>query len=331
MKCDEIRELLSLYIDNMLDESQARAVEEHLSACEHCRKEYDELKEMLDLLGQTEMVSVPDEFQFRLKKGLKEEKQSMITAGIIKPAKKKNRWHIVTSIAAVFAVGVLSFGLYHDVLGILPDKLGVGEQSGTASAPEQSNDAKPADSEAMNKMVGDTADSSSSDGSVVMKEQASDLQPMSKESDLSLAGGTGEGDLPMQTYGIAADPEADAGDDSAEAVTEAESAAGSMGFDGDQARNSKLAPALDECSRSLNVSGVERNTAAVQFYNGLIEERLSGFDYQILESNYAQTGEWQFRIFIFRGKDGNTYNEEILIIGKDGEIKVICSNEFMGL
>jgi len=81
----------------------------------------------------------------------------------------------------------------------------------------------------------------------------------------------------------------------------------------------------------LTAAGVERNAAAVQYYNNLIEEKLKGFDYQVLDSSYANTGEWQFKIFIFRGKDGNTYNEEILIIGKDGEIEVICSNEFMGL
>jgi hypothetical protein len=90
-------------------------------------------------------------------------------------------------------------------------------------------------------------------------------------------------------------------------------------------------PPEEECSRSLTSAGVERNAAAVQFYNNLIEERLKGFDYQVLGSSYTQTGEWQFRIFIFRGKDGNTYNEEIRIIGKDGKIETICSNDFMGL
>ena len=115
MKCNVIRELLSLYIDQMLDEGQVKDVEEHLSACNACRNEYNELKEMHELLGQVEMIPVPDALSFRLKKALKEEKQ--------KPSKKKSQWRMITSVAAVFAVGVLSFGLYHDFLGILPDKL----------------------------------------------------------------------------------------------------------------------------------------------------------------------------------------------------------------
>src|SRR5690606_27891473 len=124
MKCNEIRELLSLYIDRMLDEDQSAGVEEHLSACEECRNEYNEMKEMLELLGQAEMLAVPDAFRFRLKKALKEEKQDMIDSGIIqKPSKRKHQWRILTSVAAVFAVGILSFGLYHDVLGIFPNQL----------------------------------------------------------------------------------------------------------------------------------------------------------------------------------------------------------------
>jgi anti-sigma factor RsiW len=100
MKCDEIRELLSPYIDKMLDEREMREVEEHLSACGGCRNEYNELKEMVDLLGQAAIVPVPDEFGFRLKKGLSEVKQDMIKAGIFEKRSRKNRWRIITSVAA---------------------------------------------------------------------------------------------------------------------------------------------------------------------------------------------------------------------------------------
>jgi len=344
MKCNEIRELLSLYIDQMLDESQLKEIEEHLSVCETCRKEYNELKEMLGLLGQTEMIPVPDAFNFRLKKALKEEKQNMTDAGIIgKPLKKKSQWRILTSVAAVFAVGVLSFGLYRDVLGILPDKLNGGDQTGTAQTEEpyiaESND--PASDENI-----------SSDGSIVMKNQSDDLQPVVKEAEradsdemLNYSARSGESiadfdAAPMTAYGLADGAESDTGDKygtAADTVTEQEAAdgsaesAGSAGFDGEVRMKSSLAPSSEECSRSLAASGVERNAAAVQYYNNLMEEKLKGFDYQVLDSGYTKTGEWQFRIFIFRGKDGNTYNEEILIIGKDGEIEIICSNEFMGL
>jgi len=335
MKCNEIRELLSLYIDQMLDESQVKEVEEHLSACDACRNEYNELKEMLDLLGHAEMIPVPDAFQFRLKKALKEEKQSMLASGMIgKPLKKKSQWRILTSVAAVFAVGVLSFGLYRDVLGILPDKLNGGDQAGAMQTEEPYN----AES---NELMNDS--DRSSDGSIVMKDQDADLPSVEIASDLadsdemlsySARASTEPEEVPMTTYGLADGAEPDAGDEYgavADTVTEQEAAAGSAGFDENNTVSRKQALSSEECSRSLTSSGVERNAAAVQYYNNLMEEKLNGFDYQVLDSSYAKTGEWQFRIFIFRGKDGNTYNEEILILGKDGEIEIICSNEFMGL
>jgi len=318
MKCNECRELLSLYIDQMLDESQTKEIEEHLSVCETCRKEYNELREMVDLLGQSEMIPIPDAFNFRLKKALKEEKQSMLEAGILgKLVKKKSKWRMLTSVAAVFAVGVLSFGLYKDVLGILPDKLNGGDQTGTAQVEEpyiqESNDP--------------VSDSNiASDGSIMMKEQVSDLPPVENEIDkagsdemlrYSAESSADAKEVPRTISGLA---------DSAEPNTDYE-----YGAEADVADIMTEQENSDECSRSLTTSGVERNAAAIQYYDNLIEEKLNGFDYQVLDYSFATTGEWQFRVFIFRGKDGNTYNEEILIMGKDGEIEVICSNEFMGL
>ena len=338
MKCNECRELLSLYIDQMLDESQVKEIEEHLAVCETCRKEYNELKEMVDLLGQTEMIPVPDAFNFRLKKALKEEKQSMLDAGILgKPMKKKSKWRMLTSVAAVFAVGVLSFGLYKDVLGILPDKLNGGDQTGTAQLEEPYNMES-------NDPISDS--NIASDGSIMMKEQVSDLPPVENENNEAgsdemlsnsagssadtkevprITSGTEDGSEPNNGYEYGAEA------DVADIMSEQENPAESAGFEKDNTVSNKLAPSLEECSRSLTSSGVERNAAAIQYYDNLIEEKLKGFDYQVLDSSFATTGEWQFRIFIFRGKDGNTYNEEILIMGKDGEIEVICSNEFMGL
>jgi hypothetical protein len=331
MKCIEISELLSLYIDNMLDENQVREVEEHLSSCDACRSEYNELKETVELLGQAEMIPVPDEFSFRLKKALKEEKQKMIDEGlIVKQPKKKNQWRIITSIAAVFAVCAISYSLYDNVMGTLPFFKNGADQAGPASATEEVNkkvaDMREAESDSYS---GSALDDESSDGSVVMKDQTENAQSPGGEEESAqyeIAADMGG----AQTYGAAAGSEPYEGERSAGGI-EPEAAADTDGSSGEFAFKSSMASSQDECSRSLTGSGLERNSAAVQFYNMQIEEKLSGFDYQILETVYSQTGEWQFRVFIFRGKDGNTYNEEIMIIGKDGKIQTICSNDFMGL
>lgn len=331
MKCTEIRELLSLYIDNMLDENQVREVEEHLSSCDACRKEYNELKEIMELIGQAEMIPVPDEFSFRMKKALREEKQKMIDEGLIaRPLKKKKQWRIITSIAAVFAVGVISFSIYDNILGNIPFFNNSTDQAGPTAKLEESYDLKNDDSTGETVIAGGSAEdsASSSDGTVVMKEESNDMQlKMADETNNANVQNESADYGDAQTYGAAVGSEPTDADRSAEA----ESASDANGSGEDFAFKSSLAAAPDDCSRSLTGSGLERNSAAVQFYNKQIEEKLSGFDYQVLETTYAQTGEWQFRIFIFRGKDGNTYNEEIRIIGKDGKIETICSNDFMGL
>lgn len=310
MKCNEIRELLSLYIDRMLGEDQSKAVEEHLSACEACRKEYNEMKEMIDLLGQIEMLAIPDAFRFRLKKALIEEKQDMINAGMIKnPSKKKNQWRILTSVAAVFAVGVLSFGLYHDVLGIFPNQLDGTEQTEMAQP-------KMAEPDAIEEMENNNLYSAE------LEDQESTKGDFSDES-LSMK---------QQTPPVSEDREPEMITYDAAGGSEPEQNTASDGTDSSGILPKSMpTPAQEDCSRSLTVSGIERNAAAVQYYDNLIAEKLQDFDYQVLESSYSKTGEWHFRIFIFRGKDGNTYNEEILIIGKDGEISILYSNEFMRL
>lgn len=335
MKCSEIRELLSLYIDNMLDDNQVKEVEEHLSSCDACRKEYNELKGIHELLGQAEMIPVPDEFSFRLKKTLSEEKLKMIDEGLItKQPKKKNRWRLITSVAAIFAVGILSYGLYDNVMGNLPFPSDGTDLAGMKAATEETNNVKAAG------LKGKTGESeskmedpgSTSNGRVVMKEQGTEPQPMTTyKVNIAAADNAPTDSGSVQTNDAAAGSRQSEGDrPAATADVEVESIADTEGcFEYFALKNSMISQ--DECSRSLTGSGPERNSAAVQYYNKLIEEKLAGFDYQVLECTYAQAGEWHFRIFIFRGKDGNTYNEEIRIIGKDGKTETICSNGFMGL
>jgi hypothetical protein len=332
----------------MLDENQVKEASEHLSSCDACRKEYNELKETLELLGQAEMIPVPDEFSFRLKKALKEEKGNRIDEGLIaRTPKKKSRWRIITSIAAVFAVVILSYGFYDNVMGNLPIFHNGAEQAGSNTTTEMTHEkiAAMKDQAGSDSYGGSAQADESSDGSVVMKNQETGPQPvMADAADSNTAGDTQIENSQnkeirnetadagsAQTYGAAVGAEPNGGDQLSDEAAPQEAVSEAEGYGGEFALKSNMVSTQEDLSRSLNGSGLERNSAAVQYYNKQIEERLSGFDYQVLETTYTQTGEWQFRIFIFRGKDGNTYNEEIKIIGKNGKIETICSNDFMGL
>ena len=65
MECNNVRELLSLYIDNMLDDEQMREVEKHLATCDACKKEMEELSDMVAMLSELEEYEVPEEFNAR--------------------------------------------------------------------------------------------------------------------------------------------------------------------------------------------------------------------------------------------------------------------------
>jgi len=308
------------------------------------------MKDMIRLLGQTEMLPVPDAFGVRLKKALKVEVQNRTVAGTIgTPSKKQNRWRVLTSVAAVFAVGILSFGLYHDVLGILPDQRSGTEQAEIAPSEIALEESDGSESYDLDTGITGNGDSDgntisgsaeldgntilSSDGSASMKQQEASDRSASLAPDYAVSSALENDGAQNNLYGVAGGVEPDQGDQSisADEATASEAGNDAFGFDGEVPIGSKRAPIQEDCNRSLTTSSVERNAAAVQYYDNLIEEKLKGFDYQILETCYGKTGEWQFRIFIFRGKDGNTYNEEILIIGKDGTINTIYSNEFMRL
>ena len=108
MNCTEIRELLSLYIDDELDESQAAEIGEHLKNCEECRREYDEFIEITELLREAPTIPLPGSFDEKLKEAIRKEK-------LVKIYTAKRRWKMLSSIAAVFVIGIFSITMYNQI------------------------------------------------------------------------------------------------------------------------------------------------------------------------------------------------------------------------
>ncbi|MDD2190669.1 MAG: zf-HC2 domain-containing protein [Eubacteriales bacterium] len=313
MKCNEISGLLSLYIDQMLDETHKKAVEEHLLTCNSCKKEYDNIKEMVEHLNQVDFVAVPASFEYRMKKALKEEKADFSRSGAKSGSSDKTRkLRLLTSVAAVFAVGIISFGLYQDVIGDLPNNLSGTEQAFYEQSETKQYQADLFDADTSDVDTNEPEDVSGNDA--ILYSEALDESDVSSNRSADIIVPPSAPEEPEMSVYKMSD------------VREPEEASLT-----DSSKQLMMESSLVDCSRSLTSSGVERNVAAVQYYTRLIEEELADFEYQVLESGFVQAGEWEFRVFIFRGKDGYTFNEEILIIGKDGEIEILCDNEFMGL
>lgn len=72
MKCSHARELLSLAVDEALDEAQALPVEAHLQVCASCTQYFDSLHAMKDLLAELPPSPVPQSFMGDLRERIQE-------------------------------------------------------------------------------------------------------------------------------------------------------------------------------------------------------------------------------------------------------------------
>jgi hypothetical protein len=60
MRCENVLKLLSLFLDEVLEEDRAKQVSEHLKQCSRCRKEFARLSKLRRLLGSLGKVTAPE-------------------------------------------------------------------------------------------------------------------------------------------------------------------------------------------------------------------------------------------------------------------------------
>ncbi|MBM3285162.1 MAG: hypothetical protein FJY81_04755 [Candidatus Aminicenantes bacterium] len=61
MDHEEMRRLLSPLLDGELDEKAKKEVEEHLAACPECRREYEHMQEIEEVMGMMTLKNPPQE------------------------------------------------------------------------------------------------------------------------------------------------------------------------------------------------------------------------------------------------------------------------------
>lgn len=72
MTCEEVRELLSSYIDGELDPNIRDALERHIKSCRECEAELAGLRHTVDMLKSLEEVEVPETFRSSLMEKVRE-------------------------------------------------------------------------------------------------------------------------------------------------------------------------------------------------------------------------------------------------------------------
>lgn len=104
MQCQEIRELLSPYCDNMLDEAQRTQVDQHLQGCEQCRQELEELRFVIELMQGSTEVLAPEDFSRKVTERL--DSLPPVKEGLLKPVGRSRviTWGRVAAVAAMLVI-----------------------------------------------------------------------------------------------------------------------------------------------------------------------------------------------------------------------------------
>ena len=110
MKCDEFKELLSEYVDDVLDPETKGLVDEHLSSCKDCQQELASLKGLISELGSMESVEPPKDFLDQLHERMeKHSRFSNILRALFVPMGVK----IPLEFAGAAIVAILVFSILH--------------------------------------------------------------------------------------------------------------------------------------------------------------------------------------------------------------------------
>jgi len=110
MNCARIKELLSEYVDGVLDAQTRAGIKEHIATCVSCQKEMEELKVLVEDLGSLKHAKAPDDFLDRLHKRIEPRFGfGKIINTLFVPMRVKLPVQLVT----VTATAVLVFSIIH--------------------------------------------------------------------------------------------------------------------------------------------------------------------------------------------------------------------------
>ena len=162
MKCENIKELMSMYIDNEINEVDKAKFEKHIAQCPQCKEEYEILKDLVLECSEIDEVELPQGF-------VEELHNKLMEAQANKPSKltlfmRRANWK--PAVGAVAAVLILAISI-NSLVGNnslkkeqsfgapAADRSGSGTQYDMAIAPEASP-APMAPEAAKSKIMADT-------------------------------------------------------------------------------------------------------------------------------------------------------------------------------
>lgn len=103
MNCNEIKEMISLYIDDELSEEEVKKIKDHLESCDECKKEFECYNQIINILKDLPEEEPPKGYCKRLHEKLLNTIPQNKTAKNINVFNNK-KWAKYAGIAAVFVL-----------------------------------------------------------------------------------------------------------------------------------------------------------------------------------------------------------------------------------
>jgi len=104
MECEKVKELLPFIDDGYIDQDVINDVNDHLEVCDGCRREYDEIKQTLNIIRST-FIHYKSQSSIDLS-GVVQEK-----IGARKRARKAYKWAFSAAAVVIFAVFLSMYSL----------------------------------------------------------------------------------------------------------------------------------------------------------------------------------------------------------------------------
>jgi anti-sigma factor RsiW len=112
VECEEVIGKLDAYLENRLNDIETHRLEKHLERCIECQKEYEQLKEIFDILSGHPTILPPEDFTVKVMNAIQPTiKQNRISPMIMK------KWGI-SFVAAGLLVFVLNTSLGYNIQDI---------------------------------------------------------------------------------------------------------------------------------------------------------------------------------------------------------------------
>ncbi len=322
MKCSEIRALLSLYIDHMLEPSMCEEVAAHLAVCPDCKQEYEELIQMLEMLSSIPEAEMPKDFDEKLHKTLiaaeftASEQQEELYQTV--PVKKRKLVKRVSAVCAIFVVGIFAAAMYNNSNQLMPF----------------SENLLASENQAYDVARGDTVEGGISEESFPVDDAAEQSKTIqNKDAYYSAVNGNNAADTEKNSASEAqtAQPYTAGEIDADQNVSEnaADSADAALGPEAEtespatRGSDNIQKPSFIACEEGTTCGAVLncRDSIAIQYYVKALEREFADMDFEILLCESYEEGLWKFEVeVVSTDEDGNEMRKIETYYGQDGTI-----------